>query len=256
MPRAGTVGPGPELEDLRLQMHLAEQLVDAEALLGRNLGTQDIAAEFLHHDLVLQQFLLHAFGGGIGQVDLVDRHDDGHPGGLGVADGLHRLGHHAVVGGHDQDHDVGDLGAAGAHGRKGRVTGRVQEGDGTAVGLHGVGADVLGDTAGLTGDDVGLADAVQQRGLAVVDVAHDRDHGRPVGLVLFLDGSRSPERPRPVRSGTRPHVRYSAASSSMLSFSSRWLMVAMMPILNRWPINSWALTPQLVRQLLHRDELG
>ena len=41
-----------------------------------------------------------------------------------------------------------------------------------------VGADVLGDAAGLARDDVGLADGVEQRGLAVVDVAHDGDHRR------------------------------------------------------------------------------
>ena len=47
-----------------------------------------------------------------------------------------------------------------------------------------VGADVLGDAAGLTGDDVGLAHGVEQRRLAVVDVAHDRDHRRALDEVL------------------------------------------------------------------------
>ena len=41
-----------------------------------------------------------------------------------------------------------------------------------------IGADVLGDAAGLAGDHVGLADGVEQRGLAVVDVAHDGDDRR------------------------------------------------------------------------------
>ena len=41
-----------------------------------------------------------------------------------------------------------------------------------------VGADMLGDAAGLAGDHVGMADGVEQRGLAVVDVAHDGDHRR------------------------------------------------------------------------------
>ena len=47
-----------------------------------------------------------------------------------------------------------------------------------AVRLDLIGADVLGDAAGLAGDDVGLADGVEQRGLAVVDVAHDGDDRR------------------------------------------------------------------------------
>ena len=52
-----------------------------------------------------------------------------------------------------------------------------------------VGADVLGDAAGLAGHDVGRADAVEQQRLAVVDVAHDGDdrRARPlVGLVLLV----------------------------------------------------------------------
>ena len=39
-------------------------------------------------------------------------------------------------------------------------------------------ADVLGDAAGFAGDDVGVADRVEQRGLAVVDVTHDGDDRR------------------------------------------------------------------------------
>ena len=41
---------------------------------------------------------------------------------------------------------------------------------------HVVGADVLRDAAGFARRHLGAADVVQQRGLAVVDVAHDGDH--------------------------------------------------------------------------------
>ena len=41
---------------------------------------------------------------------------------------------------------------------------------------HLVGTDGLRDTAGLASHDVGGADRVQQFGLTVVDVTHDRDH--------------------------------------------------------------------------------
>ena len=53
---------------------------------------------------------------------------------------------------------------------------------------HLVRADVLGDPARLGLDHLGVADRVQQRRLAVVDVAHDRHDGRPrdevFGVVL------------------------------------------------------------------------
>ena len=129
-------------------------------------------------------------GIGVLAVDLVDRDDDRHLGRLGVVDRLDRLGHDAVVGRDDEHDDVGDLGAAGAHLGEGLVARRVDERDEAAV-LDGlVGADVLRDATGLAGDDVGGADAVEQQGLAVVDVTHDGDDRRPrplrVGVVVVV----------------------------------------------------------------------
>ena len=49
---------------------------------------------------------------------------------------------------------------------------------GGAIDLHLVGADVLGDAAGLPLGHLGVADIVQQGGLAMVHVAHDHHHGR------------------------------------------------------------------------------
>ena len=66
---------------------------------------------------------------GLGLVDLVDGHDDGDAGGLGVVDGFLGLGHDAVVGGDDQDDDVGELGPAGPELGEGLVARRVDEGD-------------------------------------------------------------------------------------------------------------------------------
>jgi hypothetical protein len=110
-----------------------------------------------------------------------------------VVERLDRLRLDAVVGRDDQHHDVGDLGTAGAHGGERLVTRGVDEGDLADTALDGVvhlvGADVLGDAAGLALDDVGLADRVEQQGLAVVDVTHDRHDrrtGDQVGLVVVV----------------------------------------------------------------------
>ena len=112
-------------------------------------------------------------GVGVGLVDLVERDDDRHLGGLGVADRLERLGHDAVVGRDDDDRDVGHPGAAGAHRRERLVARRVEEDDALAVVGDLARADVLGDPAALAGRDLGRPDRVEQAGLAVVDVTHD-----------------------------------------------------------------------------------
>ena len=83
-------------------------------------------------------------------------------GGLRVVDRLDRLRHHAVVGRHHDHGDVRDLGAAGAHGGERLVARSVEEGDRAGVVVDLVGADVLGDAAGLARGDLGLADGVEQ----------------------------------------------------------------------------------------------
>ena len=102
---------------------------------------------------------------------------------------LDRLRHHAVVGRDHEDRDVRGLRAAGTHGGERLVTRGVDEGDAAVVavdlGVHLVGTDVLGDATGLLGDDVGLAQRVEELGLSVVDVTHD-GHDRRTGLEVLL----------------------------------------------------------------------
>ena len=94
-------------------------------------------------------------------------------------DGLDRLRHHAVIGGDDEHDDIGDLGATRAHGSEGGVAGRVDEGNlGARWRGYLIGADMLGDAAGFARRHIGRADGVEQRSLAVVDMAHDGDDWR------------------------------------------------------------------------------
>ena len=94
-----------------------------------------------------------------------------------------------------------------------------------------VGADVLRDAAGLAGDDVRLADVVEERRLAVVDVAHDRDDraaasdessSRSSATVVLAS--------RPAYSSSRTAWNpNSPAISSIWSKSRRWLIVTISP---------------------------
>ena len=166
-----------------------EQLLDPDARRCGDVEDERVAAPLLGHELLLRELLAHARRVGVLAVGLGDRDDDRHLGRLGVVDRLDRLRHHAVVGRDHEDRDVGRLGATGAHGGERLVARGVDEGDLPAVALDLVGADGLGDAAGLAGGDVGVADRVEQRGLAVVDVTHhghDRRTRLEQRLVVFL----------------------------------------------------------------------
>ncbi len=111
---------------------------------------------------MLQQFLHNALRIGLRLVDLVDGDDDRGLGRLGVADRFDRLRHDAVVGRHHENDDVGDFRAARPHRGEGGMARRIDEGDRLAAGRHDlIGADVLGDAAGLARHDVGVADGVE-----------------------------------------------------------------------------------------------
>src|SRR3954463_8640810 len=169
------------------------QVVETLASGRRHVDEHGLAAVLLGHQAVLGELLADLGGVGPLLVDLVDRDHDRHLGGLGVVERLDRLWHDAVVGRDDQDDDVGDLRASGTHRGERLVTRGVDEGDRPllALQLGGdlVGADVLGDAAGLPRHHVGVADGVQQLRLPVVDVTHDGDDrraGLPVLLVTLV----------------------------------------------------------------------
>src|SRR5215218_2445447 len=185
------VGVGLEVQlDVGDQQDGLDQGVEALLGLGRDVHELGLAAVLLGHQVVLGELLADLGRVGVLLVDLVDRHHDRDPGRLGVVDRLHGLGHDPVVGRDHQHGDVGDGRAPGPHGGERLVAGGVDEGHQAAVGARPdlVGADVLGDAAGLAGDHVGVADGVEQLGLAVVDVAHDGHDRRAGTQVLVLVG--------------------------------------------------------------------
>ena len=183
------IGIGLQLEHVSLEDDGLEQVVDMHLLLCRHLDEHVGAAPFLGDDAVLGELLAHTVGVRTGFVDLVDSHDDGNIGCFRVVDSLNGLRHDTVVGGNDEHDNVGDLGTAGTHCRERFVARGVDEGDLLAVDFDDGCTDMLGDAARLARDNAGMANRVEQRGLAVVDVAHDRDYRRTrfevvVGVVI------------------------------------------------------------------------
>ena len=232
----GAVRVGAQVEDFGLQQDRFLQLVEAGLLQSPRPPRPASRRPFpRRRSRGCSSSWRTRFGIGVRLVHLVDGDDDRRVGRLGVADRLDGLRHHAVIGGHHQHHDVGHRGAARAHGGERLVARRVDEGDLLAGRQrHLIGADMLGDAAGLAGRHIGGAQRVEQRGLAVIDMAHDGDDRRPRRPARCRRRRRLPGRVRrrlPRRGATRwPN---SCTTSSAVSASSDWVMVAITPMLHQ-----------------------
>ena len=146
---AGRAGIGLQILHVGDQQNHFEQQVEICLGLGRNRHHDGIAAPVFGQQAAIGKLLLDAVGLRVRLVDLVDRDDDRNLGGFGVVDGFERLRHDAVVGRDHQHHDIGDLGAAGAHAGERFVARRIDEDDLLAVLFDVIRADVLRDAAGF-----------------------------------------------------------------------------------------------------------
>ena len=199
MPAAGRSGSACEFFDFRNENDRVEQSGDALTGHGARLDELHIAAHVVGDEPFGVQLTFRAFEVRVRHVHLVDRHDDLDVGSLRVADRFLRLRHHAVGRGNDDHRDIGDVRTTGTHLGERFVAWGVEEGD-EAVFLHLLvtpstsfsidfsldrpRTDHLRDAAGLGRNDVRiqavvLANLVEQRRLAVVDVTHDGDDRRP-----------------------------------------------------------------------------
>ena len=109
-----------------------------------------------------------------------------------MVDGLLGLWHDTVVGSNDDDSDIGHLCTTGTHGCERFVTWSIKEGHLAAVfECNMVGTNMLCDTTGLTCNDIGAADVVEQLSLTMIDMTHhcdDRWTAHEFVLIVFLVG--------------------------------------------------------------------
>ena len=158
---------------------LLKQLIDTNILQGRNLAHDGVTTPSLGHEIALGQLGKDPLWIGVLAVDLVNCDNDRNAGRLRVANSLFGLGHDAVIGGHNQNHNVGCLRSTHTHSGERFVTWRIDEGNNIAVVVGLVGTNVLGNTARFASNNVGVTDGVEQLGLTVIDVTHDGDNRCP-----------------------------------------------------------------------------
>ncbi len=95
-----------------------------------------------------------------------------------MIDGFQGLRHHAVISRYHQHGNIGYLCPAGAHGRKGLVSGSIEENNLPSLIGNLISADMLGNAPGFARRYIGFANSVEQRSFTMVDMAHHRDYRR------------------------------------------------------------------------------
>ena len=148
--------------------------MNTDTLLGTDFLALVLTTPLLNEQVHVSQVLTDTVWVSTWLINLVDSEYHWHTGSLRMSDSLLGSWHHRVIGCDDDDGDIGSLGTTGTHGGKRLVTWSIKEGYlATAFQGHTIGTDMLGNTTRLTGNHIGIADIVEQRGLTMVYVTHD-----------------------------------------------------------------------------------
>ena len=137
--------------DVGDQQNALQQVVDAAAHLRRDRHAHHVAAVFFDQHAVIGQLLLDASGLALG-LSILFSATDRHLGRLDMGDGFLGLRHHAVIGGHHQHGDVGDLAPRARMAVNASWPGVSRKVILRPLTFDLVGADVLRDAAGLALD--------------------------------------------------------------------------------------------------------
>ena len=167
-----------QLLNLGDEKDILEEVIDARVLLCRDRHHDGITAVFFSNETILHEFLLDTLGIRPRLIDLVDGNDDWHMRRLRMIDCLDGLRHYAVVCRNHEDRDIRNLRAACAHRRERLMSRRIEEDDLLSFADDLIGTNVLCDAACLMRTDRGIADGIEQRRFAVIDVTHDRNDWR------------------------------------------------------------------------------
>src|SRR6056297_662335 len=110
---------------------------------------------------------------GIVLVNLINGNNNWYVGCLGMINSLYGLIHDTIISCNYKDNNISYLGPSGTHFCKGFMSGGIQVDNRMAVKIDMIGSDMLCNPSGFTIDNVRFANAVQQRGLTMVNMAHN-----------------------------------------------------------------------------------
>src|SRR4030095_1066961 len=168
-----------QVEQFCFKQYFFEKQVNIEPLFRTQLLTLIFTSPFFNKKIHLGKLLIYFLRVSSVFIDLVYRKDHWYTCSLRVTYRFFCLRHHCII---SSDHDncnVRYFSTTGTHSRKRFVTRCIEECDMLAIWkCHFVSTNVLRDTTGLPGNYICITDIVQQRGLTMVNVTHDRNNWR------------------------------------------------------------------------------
>ena len=165
-----------------------EKFIHALARLCGNGYHNDIAAPIFDEDIALGKLLTHSVEICMRFIYLVRGDDYRNARRFRVVYGFDRLRHYTVVGGDDNNSDIGDLRAPLTHRGERGVARGIDKGYRLAVGNYRVRADMLRYAARFAFGNVRRTNVVEKRRFTVVDVPHNGNDGRTGNEVFVLVG--------------------------------------------------------------------
>ena len=137
---------------------------------------------------MLGEFLPNPLQVRFGLVYLVNRNDNRHFSGLRMIDSFDGLRHNTIIGCNNEDNNIGDLCTPSPKRSKCLMAGRIEKCNVLPLQGDFIRSYMLCDAACFSFSYFCLPYSIKQRGLTVVDMAHNGNHRRPEDEVLpFFD---------------------------------------------------------------------
>ena len=178
----GRMFVGGNVADVGREQNEVEQFRNAGAFLTGNADPRQRAAEAFQIDAVFKKRVLRSVNVGTFFIYFRKCHDTRNACCFDSFRRFNRLRFCTVFRRDNEDRNVGGGESARAHRGEGFMAGRVEKGDRARAACrithHFVRGKPLCDAARLAGDDIRLAQVIEQGRFTVIDVSHDRNHRR------------------------------------------------------------------------------
>ena len=175
-----------ELKNIRCQQDCLQKVLNAFAGLRGHRYKLRASAPVCGDQFIFRQLLLYALNVCRGLINLVHSDNDLDACSLCMVDCLDRLRHHAVIRSDNKDRNIRRVRTTHTHCRERLVSGRIQEGDPSALHVYSIRTYVLCDTSRLAVGHICLSDRIQQGRLTMVNMTHDTDNGRSFHQILLV----------------------------------------------------------------------